>query len=165
VGQQAATAHINTLQHIVFIINENRAYDSLFGTYPGADGATTATISTGHVIPLGQTPDSVRDIDHSSSAALNAIDGGKMDFFDLIADGNVNGDYMSLTQLQPSEVPNYFLYPQTFVLSDRMFSSEHGPSFANHLFTLAAESGGSPITRQAWALRPNGDATARRVPG
>jgi hypothetical protein len=80
VGQQAATANINTIQHIVFIIKENRAYDSLFGTYPGADGATTATISTGQVIPLGQTPDSVRDIDHSSSAALNAIDGGKMDF-------------------------------------------------------------------------------------
>jgi phospholipase C len=56
VGQQAATANINTIQHIVFIIKENRAYDSLFGTYPGADGATTATISTGQVIPLDRLP-------------------------------------------------------------------------------------------------------------
>ncbi len=141
-GQQAAPADLNTIQHIVFIIKENRAYDNVFGTYPGADGATTATISTGQVIPLGPTPDSVRDIDHSSTAAINAIDGGKMDFFDLIADANTHGDYLSLTQLQPSDIPNYFSYAQTFVLADRMFSSEEGPSFPNHLYTVAAGSGG-----------------------
>src|SRR5260370_41816718 len=123
-GQQAAPADLNTIQHIVFIIKENRAYDNVFGTYPGADGATTATISTGQVIPLGPTPDSVRDIDHSSTAAINAIDGGQMDFFDLIADANTHGDYLSLTHLQPSDSPNYFSYAQTFVVTDPRFSLE-----------------------------------------
>src|SRR5689334_19434640 len=39
------------IQHIVFIIKENRSFDTYFGTYPGADGATTGMISTGERMP------------------------------------------------------------------------------------------------------------------
>src|SRR6516162_7413129 len=57
---------IDVIQHVVFIIKENRTFDNYFGTFPGADGTTTGTLSTGQVIPLGHTPDQTpRDIDHS----------------------------------------------------------------------------------------------------
>ena len=52
-GQDAAAvdavAHADTtsapgfskIQHIVFIVKENRSFDQYFGTFPGADGATS----------------------------------------------------------------------------------------------------------------------------
>lgn len=140
---QPGPSGIRLIQHIVFMVKENRTFDNYFGTFPGADGATSGTISTGQVIPLGHTPDSTpRDIDHSWNAALTAMDSGRMDKFDLISGGNVNGDYLSYTQLTEADIPNYFAYARNFVLSDRTFSSLHGPSFPNHLYTVAAQSGG-----------------------
>src|SRR5262249_43793127 len=84
-----------------------------------------------------------RDIDHSYQAAIKAIDGGAMDKFDLIAGGNVNGDYLAYTQYQESDMPNYFAYARNFVLADAFFSSLEGPSFPNHLYTVGAQSGGA----------------------
>src|SRR5258707_4805814 len=78
-----STSGIEKIQHIVFIIKENRTFDNYFGTFPGADGATSGTISTGRVIPLGHLPDKTpRDISHAFNAAVTAIDGGKMDKID-----------------------------------------------------------------------------------
>ncbi|HYU45329.1 MAG TPA: Ig-like domain-containing protein, partial [Terriglobales bacterium] len=48
-----STASFGKIQHIVFIVKENRSFDSYFGTYPGANGATTAKLSSGQVVPLG----------------------------------------------------------------------------------------------------------------
>src|SRR5215472_14247889 len=132
------------IEHIVYIIKENRTFDNYFGTFPGADGATSGTISTGQVIPLGHLPDKTpRDISHAFSAAVTAIDGGKMDKFDVIPGGNHNGDFLSYTQFMESDIPNYFAYARAFVLGDRMFSSLTGPSFPNHLYTIGAQSGGA----------------------
>src|SRR5262245_57267144 len=40
------------IQHIVYILKENRSFDNFFGTYPGADGATSGVTSTGERIDL-----------------------------------------------------------------------------------------------------------------
>jgi phospholipase C len=136
-------ADFQVIQHIVFIVKENRTFDNYFGTFPGADGATHGTISTGQVVPLGHTPDQTpRDICHEYSCAVEAMDGGKMDKFDLIQGGNVNGDLLAYTQLTENDIPNYFAYARNFVLADHVFSSLHGPSLPNHLYTVAAQSGG-----------------------
>jgi phospholipase C len=139
---------VTTLQHFVFIIKENRSFDHYFGTFPGADGATSGTISTGQVIPLSHASDRLpRDIGHSWSNAMVSMDSGRMDGFDLITGGagscNINGDYLCYSQLHQSDIPNYFAYASKFVLADHMFSSIHGNSFSNHLFTVAAQSGGA----------------------
>jgi phospholipase C len=142
---------ITVIKHIVFIIKENRTFDHYFGTYPGAEGATTGMISTKQTIPLGHAAGAVaRDICHNSDCAITAIDGGKMDKFDLIAGANVKGDYLAYTQYTQQDIPNYFTYARNFVLGDHMFSSVHGPSFPNHLYTVGAQSGGAisnPIHR------------------
>ncbi len=152
-----AAASLDKIQHIVFIIKENRTFDTYFGTFPGADGATSGTISTGQTIPLGHTPDRTpHDIGHGFQEAIKAIDGGKMDKFDLISSANVNGDYLAYTQMHETDIPNYFAYARAFVLGDRMFSSLHGPSFPNHLYTVGAQSGGaignpnSPEAKGIW---------------
>jgi phospholipase C len=136
------------IKHIVFFIKENRTFDDYFGTYPGANGATTATDSTGKVVPLHHQPDQILDINHSSESANMAYDNGKMDKFNLISsqkDAKPNDTYgnNSLTQLQQSDIPNYWKYAQNYVLGDNMFSSLMGPSFPNHLYTVAAQSGGA----------------------
>ena len=132
---------LGKIKHIVFIVKENRTFDNYFGTFPGADGATSGQISTGEVIPLRHAPDMTpRDIDHSYQAAVEATDGGAMDRFDLIQGGNVNGDYLSYSQYFESDIPNYFAYARNFVLADAFFSSLEGPSFPNHLYTVGAQS-------------------------
>lgn len=134
----------NNIQHIVFIIKENRTFDNMFGTYPGANGATTATISTGQVIPLAHSADRIaRDLDHSWYGSFVAADYNRMDNFDLILNANLNGDYLALSQQTQSDMPNYWLYADNFVLGDAMYSSLRGPSFPNHLYSVAAQSGGA----------------------
>jgi phospholipase C len=132
------------INHIIFLIKENRTFDTYFGTFPGANGATTGKMSTGQIIPLGHTADRVEhDMGHSWPASLTAVDNGLMDQFDLIPDGTVNGDYETYTQFTEQDIPNYFAYAKQFVLSDNTFSSLKGASFSNHLFMIAATSGGA----------------------
>jgi phospholipase C len=136
-------ASLTTIKHIVFIVKENRTFDNLFGTYSVADGATTAALSSGHVIQLGRAPDvMVRDIDHSWSGTIQEMDDGKMDKFDTGRDCNINGDLLCLTQYQEQDIPNYFAYAKHFVLADRTFAATKAPSFPNHLYTIAADGGG-----------------------
>jgi phospholipase C len=136
--------NISQIQHVIFIIKENRSFDSFFGTFPGANGVTSAIISTGQTIPLGHLPDQMpHDITgHGWFDAITGIDGGKMDRFDLLAGANTSGDYLGLQQLHQSDIPNYWQYAQNFVLADNMFSSLQGSSFPNHLYAISAQSGG-----------------------
>jgi phospholipase C len=144
-----AQQDLNSIQHFVFIFKENRTFDNYFGTFPGAEGATTGMISTGEIIPLSRTPDvTPRDVHHQWISSVLSIDNGRMDKFDLIHDGaakacNVNGDYLCYSQLTEADIPNYFSYAKSFVLSDHFFSSLSGGSFPNHLYTVGAQSGGA----------------------
>lgn len=135
---------LEKIQHIVFIIKENRSFDSYFGTFPRADGAIAGRLSNGVPIPLGHTPDVLfYDVGHSWEASVQAVDGGKMDGFDLIDNGIVDGFMVPYTQMREPDIPNYFTYARNFVLVDRMFSSMNGPSFPNHFYTVAGEAGGA----------------------
>lgn len=138
----SAPAQTNPIKHIVFIVKENRSFDTYFGTFPGANGATSGPISTGQIIPLGHTPDQSRDIGHDWYSALEVIDNGKMDRYDLNYAANRGGDYLAYSQLNEADIPNYFAYAKRFVLADQMFSSEHGPSLPNHIYTIAASAEG-----------------------
>ena len=127
------------IEHIVFIIKENRTFDHYFGRFPGADGAREGRISTGEIVPLRPAPDvQDKDLGHSFEDGLTAVNGGAMDGFDKI----LNGDTMyGYTQFDRESLPNYWRYAEEFVLGDRMFSSMYGPTFPEHLYTVAAQSG------------------------
>jgi phospholipase C len=131
------------IQHIVFIVKENRSFDNYFGTFPGAEGTATGVISTGEEVRLGHTPDVLpRDLGHEWEDTHLAMDDGKMDRFDLVTGGSRNGDLLSMTQYLDSDIPNYWNYAEHFALADHMFASLAGPSFPNHLYTVAGTSGG-----------------------
>ncbi len=128
------------IKHVIFLVKENRTFDNYFGKFPGADGATAARISDGGVVELGPLTDNTPGANHSWSAALTAYHDGAMDQFDLIPGSG--GGANNLVQAIEDDIPNYWKLAREFVLSDNFFSSVHGPSFPNHLYTIAAQSGG-----------------------
>src|SRR5262252_699601 len=141
--QAAPGDGVQKIQHIVFLIKENRTFDHYFGTYPGADGTTSGMTSTGRTIPLAHAPDETPyDIGHSWRDAPIAMNRGRMNKFDLVEGGDIDGYKLPYTQLYESDIPNYFTYARNFVLADHMFSSMVGPSLPNHLYTVAAQDGG-----------------------
>jgi phospholipase C len=140
----ALEAFRSKIQHIVFIVKENRSFDTYFGRFPGADGTTTGVISSGERITLPRGPDRMpRDIGHDWDDARGAMHDGRMDRFDLVRDGNQRNDFLSMSQFMAADIPNYWRYAEHFALADRMFSSMAGPSFPNHLYTVAGVAGGA----------------------
>jgi phospholipase C len=144
----AAPSGIQKINHVVFLIKENRTYDNMFGAFNATYGTKSCKLSTGQVLTMARAADRYpHDIDHSWAAAILAMNNGKMNQFDLINLGSVNagdedGDLLACRQFNASDIPNYFSYARHFALGAKMFSSLHGPSFPNHLYTIAADSFG-----------------------
>ena len=128
------------IKHVVFIIKENRTFDNLYGLFPGANGATTG-MDGATERPLTQAADRLtEDIKHCYPCALQAYDHGKMDGFGSVS---AAAERYAYTQYQPTDLPAYWQWAKDFVLGDNFFASAQGPSFPNHLFTIAATSGGT----------------------
>jgi phospholipase C len=129
---------ITAIQHTVFIIKENHTFDNYFGAFPAADGATSGLTSAGQDVPLTLMPDADQaGLCNGWFCAIQAIDGGKMDKFDLISSG-----LSAYVQVGEADIPNYWAYARQFVLADRYFTSVHGPSIPNYLYAIGAQSGG-----------------------
>jgi phospholipase C len=78
------------------------------------------------------------DIPHCYDCSRVAWDLGKMDGFDQ----GPTGDW-AYTQLHRDQLPNYWHWAQHNALFDNFFASAWGPSFPNHLYSIAAQSGGA----------------------
>jgi phospholipase C len=138
----AASPDVSQIKHVVFILKENHTFDNYFGAFPGTDGVTSGLIHTGKSVPLRRSPNFfTEDIGHTFGDALLAMDNGKMDKFDLISGAVQHGHLANYTQFRESQIPNYWALATRFAIADEFFTSVHGPSFPNHLFTIAAQSG------------------------
>jgi phospholipase C len=124
------------IEHVVFIVKENRTFDHLFGTFPGADGATEGATCDGTVVPLGPAQDDSPGAAHGFLAGLVSINGGAMNCFDQIDGGKKLEGYI---QYRADQIPNYWRYAEEFTLGDRFFSSTYGPTFIEHMFVVAAQ--------------------------
>jgi len=131
------------IKHIVFLLEENRSFDSLFGRFPGADGSTTGTVAFGgrrFTFPLvPATYYSWHDIAHGDLDAFRDIDGGRMDGFVREAFSDLYGEKAAYQQQGPGDVPNLYALAHAFTLSDHTFASALGSSFVNHLHAVAAQ--------------------------
>ncbi|MBA3945186.1 MAG: hypothetical protein H0X37_11560 [Herpetosiphonaceae bacterium] len=133
-------ASTTPIQHIVIMDKENRTFDNYFGTFPGANGATTYRGTDGKTHTLNHQPDKLSsDIGHSRDNAVTGIDNGKMDHFVLIPGAMQHGVNEADSQLYQADLPNYWQYAQRFTLSDNFFSNILGASFANHIWSIAAQ--------------------------
>jgi len=130
---------LTPIKHVVFLIKENRSFDHLFGRFPGVDGARVAN-DRGTIRPLTPAEDQrAHDLTHCYACAVAAVNGGRMDGFNQ----SEPDDTWAFTQFRPDQMPNYWHWAERNVLFDRFFASAMGPSFPNHLYSIAATSGGA----------------------
>jgi phospholipase C len=128
------------IKHVIFIIKENRTFDNLFGRFPGANGATTG-LDGSTERPLTPALDILpQDIMHCYECALQAWDHGKMDGFGSVS---APAERYAYTQFRRGDLRTYWRWAKDYVLGDNFFSSAQGPSFPNHLYAIAATSGGT----------------------
>jgi phospholipase C len=137
----------NPIKHVIFLIKENHTFDNYFGKYPGADGATRGKTlacddgyAPGPTVPLTPAPYQYpHDLGHAFAPGLTAINGGAMDGFNCVAYGD---DLTGYTQYSRKTLPAYWALADRFVLADHFFTSMYGPTFPEHLYTVAAQSYG-----------------------
>ena len=141
---------VNPIKHIIVIMQENHTFDNYFGTYPGVNGLPhstalplfpggLATVKPFH-IPNYTIPN---DMSHSDNAGREAYNSGKNDGFVYAESSNYTLGYYDHRDL-----PYYWDYASQFALADNYFTSFMGPSFPNHIYLLAGQSGN--VTRNVY---------------
>ena len=159
-GTYLVPAGIHKIKHVIVIQQENRSFDSYFGTFPGADGipmkngAPTVCVpnpaSGACVAPYVDHADVNGGGPHSAVNAVADVDGGKMDGFIGQAQSGRKGcldptDPACTNSAQPdvmgyhtaSDIPNYWSYAKDFVLQDHMFEPNASWSLPSHLFLVS----------------------------
>jgi phospholipase C len=146
---------IHKIQHVIVIQQENRSFDTYFGTFPGADGipanACVNDPQTGQCVkPFVDHADVNGGGPHGQTNATADIDGGKMDGFVAQALSGKKGcadpnnpactnsnapDVMGYHTA--SDIPNYWTYAKAFVLQDHMFEPNASWSLPEHLFMVS----------------------------
>ena len=158
-------AEIHKIKHVVIIMQENRSFDSYFGTFPGAAGIRAGTCvpdpMTGNcVTPFHDAADENYGGPHGAPAAATDVDGGHMDGFVSEAEQGMSGCTPNDPACSPCEqsqvravpqgkcldvmgyhdareIPNYWKYARKFVLQDHMFASVASWSLPESLYRVS----------------------------
>ena len=158
-GTYLVPAGIHKIKHVIIITQENRSFDSYFGTYPGAVGFPMR-----HGVPAVCVPNLAgrcarpyhdkADINgggpHSEAAAVADVNHGKMngfirqaktarttchDIYDPACAPKGRSDVMGYHT--GAEIPNYWAYARNFVLDDHMFEAVKSWSLPDHLYMVS----------------------------
>jgi phospholipase C len=134
------------LQHIIIIVQENRSFDSYFGTYPGANGIPMHNGKPTICNPDPNTGKCIasyldfHDINyggpHDPPSFRTDLDGGKMDGFITAAKGYPFPDKV-MAYHDGTQLTNYWAYAQQYVLQDEMFAPTNAYSLPEHLFLVS----------------------------
>jgi phospholipase C len=132
------------IQHVVIVVQENRSFDDLFSTFPGADGTTYGYMKTpsgDQYVPL-QKVNLVElcDFGHSYRAVKPDWDQGKMDGF-----GGEGGSKRCpgpagakpYQYVDPAQIAPYWDIAEQYVLADQMFQTQGSGSFTAHQDLIA----------------------------
>jgi phospholipase C len=137
------------IRHVVVIVQENRSFDNMFRGYPGADTVNAGKDHEGRTIVLRPTSFAYpHDLNHTHLDFLQQYDHGKMDGFSLeLPDAELGRpeprSNLAYSYLPQREVQPYWEMASQYVLADRMFESNSGPSFTAHQYLIAGQSGGA----------------------
>ncbi|MDQ6744428.1 MAG: alkaline phosphatase family protein [Actinomycetota bacterium] len=151
---------IHKIKHVVIIMQENRSFDTYFGTFPGANGFP----EPGVCVPDPRSGTCVKPFHdganlnyggpHGQTNATADIHGGKMDGFVAQAEkgSGCSSNAPSCSPCTSSaagkcidvmgyhdarEIPNYWRYAQDYVLQDKMFEPNASWSLPEHLFQVS----------------------------
>jgi phospholipase C len=153
-------AGIHKIKHVIIVMQENRSFDTYFGTYPGAagihmrNGVPTVCVPKpggGCTRPYHLRADVNAGGPHGEADAIADVDGGKMDGF-------IRQRFVGRASCKPprnracrigwspdvmgyhtaAEIPNYWTYARNFALDDHMFEPVRSWSLADHLQIVSA---------------------------
>ena len=140
VTQSAKPDYAAHIKHVVIIVQENRSFDNMFYGYPGADTATSGKMSDGTTVALHPWAlEALHDIRHMHFDWSAAYDAGRLDAFDKEFN-EANDPKFPYAYVPPSELQPYWTMAGRFVLADRMFQSNSGPSYPAHQYLIAGQS-------------------------
>jgi phospholipase C len=159
-GTYVVAPGIHNIKHVIIVMQENRSFDSYFGTYPGADGIAmsdgtpTACVPNpagGCTRPYHDTADVNGGGPHGEANAVADVDSGRLDGFIAQRDKGrkscANPDDPACAAGGPpdvmgyhtgAEIPNYWTYAKDFVLQDHMFEPVKSWSLPDHLYMVSA---------------------------
>src|SRR5215510_6147241 len=159
-GSYVVPPGIHKIKHVIIIMQENRSFDSYFGTYPGAagipmhDGSPTVCVpdlAGGCDRPYHDTSDINGGGPHGLANSVADVNHGKMDGF-------IRQRYLAKASCREpnnpacrgksgvpdvmgyhteAEIPNYWAYARNFVLQDHMFEPVKSWSLPEHLYLVS----------------------------
>lgn len=156
----SASDPVTPIQHIIFIINENHAFDNFFGTFPNLPSSYALNLTTCMPYTTTQTTkepcevpfnaDSMPQIQetdqcHTSECAVPAYDDGKMNGF-YQEDTN-----RTMAYYDGNGIPQLWDLASYFDMNYNFFSSAMSYSEPNHLYAVAAN---SPLTEDIDSIAP-----------
>jgi phospholipase C len=141
---QAQTGTIQDVKHVVILMQENRSFDSYYGTLGGVRGfgdRNTVSMPNGnptffqptnggsnYVLPFLTAGECGQDVDHSHATGLDDWDGGRWDQW-VPAKGVATMSYFTRDLL-----PFHFGLADAYTICDNYFCSLIGPTYPNRLF-------------------------------
>ena len=156
---RAAGSDLGAIEHVVFLMQENRSFDHYFGTYPGVRGFDDhGAHSLGafaqrwpggrdsHLLPFHLDASSgigecTRDLDHSwRGEHLSRGTGDNADFVATHTAAAYEGpDYGVLTMgyYERADIPFYYALADAFTLCDNYHCSVLGPTHPNRLMAMS----------------------------
>lgn len=142
-SQTGARHHTSDpITHIVLMVQENRTFNNLFATFPGADGTTTGLERIGSgkkakTVEIDLTETNLadpKDLNHLYSSYKTAYDNGRMDGFNRIklqTSGKLEGS-LPYQYVNPDQVQPYWTLATDYALADHLFQTQGSGSFTAH---------------------------------
>ncbi|MDQ6817432.1 MAG: phospholipase [Actinomycetota bacterium] len=158
---QPPAVGIHKIQHVVIITQENRSFDSYFGTYPGAEGIPMTNGRPNVCVPdpvAGQCVRPYHDRHDQNLGGPHSVPNSRADINGGLMNGFIAQERRGLrtctNQFNPAcagarglpdvmgyhtgaDIPNYWTYARDFVLQDHMFEPTASWSLPAHLFMVS----------------------------
>jgi phospholipase C len=157
-GSYVVSPLIHKIKHVIIVMQENRSFDSYFGTYPGADGipmrngiptVCVPNPAGGCIRPYHDNNDVNGGGPHGLPNSIGDVNKGRMDGFVIQRDRArkqcsnpqdpacaPGGAPDVMGYHTAAEIPNYWTYARNFVLNDHMFEPVKSWSLPEHLYTV-----------------------------
>ena len=164
-AQSTSCGRLNEIHHIVFLIQENRSFDTYFGSYKGVAGfedPSVLTLNDGSGLTIFAQPgfpggfdgdhlypfhldtsggaDCTNDIDHGWGPQHHYWNNGAMDQFvseHLTVDGSANGP-LTMGFMTRRDLPFYYALADAFTICDHYHCSVVGPTDPNRCYSMSA---------------------------
>jgi phospholipase C len=159
-----AGSDLGAIDHVIFLMMENRSFDHYYGTYPGVRGfddhtaenlgsfsqaypSNSSTSPVGRLLPFHldtvgtNIADCTFDLTHDWGPQHECHNGGRMDAFVRVHTGPENEGpsqgTLTMGYYTRADLPYYFALADAFTLCDGYHCSVMGPTHPNRLMQMS----------------------------